>query len=94
MASLTPEQRRLQARAVELDKAWQDTFNRKKRASNRARHNTVVDRLILLAFPPDGMTDRTTTTYRKPTKEEITDDAESQGTEGVRAVQEGRAPDL
>jgi len=89
MASLTPEQRRLQARAVELDKAWQNTFNRKKRASNRARHNAVVDRLILLAFPPDGMTDRTTTTYRKPTKEAI-EDADNQGAERGREVQEGR----
>lgn len=56
--TLTPEQKKMQARIVVLEKLWQNTYDRKNREAVRTEHHAIVDKLTLLAFPPDGMTER------------------------------------
>lgn len=82
MASLTPEQRELQKKAVELDKLGQKTRDPVERAKIRAEHHAVVDRLIILAFPPDGRT-TSLTGHDHHKRREVKEDAESQGAEGI-----------
>ncbi len=58
MASYTPEQKRLQAREIEIDQRWQKTKDARIAVLLKKEHKEVVDRLIVLIYPPDGYTPR------------------------------------
>lgn len=58
MASYTPEQKRLQVEEAKLQKHWLRTNCTEKKALLKNKHKEVVERLVVLAFPPDGCTER------------------------------------